>query len=224
MSTRVAMPQSLAYSPVHQPSSWSLRTRLMISSSVTREVGMGTNCPMLTMWRLKSSQPGNSKYQRRSTEFVIRDILGCCCTLLRLPVECMIYDPLVGRGGLGDFRLVYLPESPRKRAIRHPMPPLSPPRALSPGDSQHTNAKVCSAPKCPERPTWGEKAQDSESPSTPQAPIRSALASINIVMACTSSLMITSALGSAVTISLPYMGKDLNIRKGDLQWILSAYS
>ncbi|KAN0121010.1 efflux transporter [Russula decolorans] len=36
--------------------------------------------------------------------------------------------------------------------------------------------------------------------------------------------MITSALGSAVTISLPYMGKDLNIRKGDLQWILSAYS
>ena len=36
--------------------------------------------------------------------------------------------------------------------------------------------------------------------------------------------MITSALGSAVTISLPYVGKDLNIRKDDLQWILSAYS
>lgn len=137
----------------------------------------------------------------------------------------MIYDPLVGRGRLGDFRLVYLPESPRKRATRHPMPPLSLPGALSPGDSQHTSAKVCSVPKRPERPTWSEIAQDSEPPSlTPQAPVRSALASINIVVACTSSLMITSALGSAVTISLPYTGKDLNIRKGDLQWILSAYS
>jgi MFS family permease len=105
------------------------------------------------------------------------------------------------------------------------MPPLSPPSALSPGDSLYTGAKVSSVSKGPERPSWGEKAQDSEPPSlTPQAPVRSALASINIVVACTSSLMITSALGSAVTISLPYMGKDLNIRKGDLQWILSAYS
>ena len=105
------------------------------------------------------------------------------------------------------------------------MPPLSSPCALSPGDSLCTNVKVCSVSKGLERPASGEKAQDSEPPSlTPQAPVRSALASINIVVACTSSLMITSALGSAVTISLPYMGKDLNIRKGDLQWILSAYS
>jgi MFS family permease len=105
------------------------------------------------------------------------------------------------------------------------MPPLSPPSVLSPGNFMHTSSKVRSVSKGPERPTWGEKVQDSESPSsTPQAPVRSALASINIVVACTSSLMITSALGSAVTISLPYMEKDLNIRKGDLQWILSAYS
>jgi hypothetical protein len=104
------------------------------------------------------------------------------------------------------------------------MLPLNPPGALTPGDSLYTSAKVCSVSKGPERPT-GEKARDSEPPSlTPQAPVRSALTSINIVVACTSSLMITSALGSAVTISLPYMGKDLNIRKGDLQWILSAYS
>lgn len=113
----------------------------------------------------------------------------------------------------------------RKRAIRHPMSPLSPPGALSPGDSMYTSAKVCSVSKGYERPTWGEKSQDTEPLSlTPKAPVRSALASINIVVACTSSLMITSALGSAVTISLPYMGKDLNIRKGDLQWILSSYS
>ena len=83
--------------------------------------------------------------------------------------------------------------------------------------------KVCLIPKGIERPVaWGGTAQD---PSLiPQAPVRSTLASINIVVACTSSLMITSALGSAVTISLPYVGKDLNIRKDDLQWILSAYS
>lgn len=105
------------------------------------------------------------------------------------------------------------------------MPPLSPPNALSPGDSLYTGMKVCSAFDGPERPTWSKKAQDSERPSlTPQVPVRSALASINIVVACTSSLMLTSALGSAATISLPYMGKDLSIREGDLQWILSAYS
>ncbi len=75
--------------------------------------------------------------------------------------------------------------------------------------------------------TWDETTQDRQSPSaTPQAPARSTLASINIVAACTSSLMITSAFafGSAVTISLPYVGEDLHIQKGSLQWILSAYS
>ncbi|KAI0287841.1 efflux transporter [Russula brevipes] len=62
----------------------------------------------------------------------------------------------------------------------------------------------------------GVKTRDYQSPSpAPQIPVRSTLASINIVAACTSSLMITSALGSAVTISLPY---------DDLQWIISAYS
>ena len=73
--------------------------------------------------------------------------------------------------------------------------------------------------------TWNETPQDRRSPSpTPQAPARSTLASINIVAACTSSLMITSAFGSAVTISLPYVGEDLHIQKESLQWILSAYS
>ena len=105
------------------------------------------------------------------------------------------------------------------------MPPLSPLTTLSPGDTLYASVKVCSVSEELERRTWGEKPQDSEPPLlTAQAPIRSAFASINIVVACTSSLMITSALGSAVTISLPFMGKDLNIRKGDLQWILSAYS
>ncbi|KAH9967497.1 efflux transporter [Russula dissimulans] len=36
--------------------------------------------------------------------------------------------------------------------------------------------------------------------------------------------MITTGLGSALTISLPYAGDDLHIPKNDLQWILSAYS
>lgn len=73
--------------------------------------------------------------------------------------------------------------------------------------------------------TWDETTQDRESlPRTPRAPVRSTLASVNIVAACTSSLMITSALGSAVTISLPYVAEDLHIQKESLQWILSAYS
>ena len=103
---------------------------------------------------------------------------------------------------------------------------MSPPSsvdALPPRESPDASAKVCLIPKGIERPVaWDGTVQE---PSLiPQAPVRSTLASINIVVACTSSLMITSALGSAVTISLPYVGKDLNIRKDDLQWILSAYS
>ena len=103
---------------------------------------------------------------------------------------------------------------------------MSPPSlvdALLPRESPYASVKACLINKVTERPVaWGRTAED---PSLiPQVPVRSTLASINIVVACTSSLMITSALGSAVTISLPYVGKDLNIRKDDLQWILSAYS
>jgi hypothetical protein len=98
--------------------------------------------------------------------------------------------------------------------------------ALSPRESLYASVKVRPISKGTERPVaWGGEAQDRHRPSlTPQSPVRSAVASINIVVACTSSLMITSAFGSAVTISLPYVGKDLNIQKEDLQWILSAYS
>ena len=101
----------------------------------------------------------------------------------------------------------------------------SPHHALSAGESLY--ALVSKGTK--RLVAWGGKAQGRRRPSLtpqlcPQVPIRSALASINIVAACTSSLMITSALGSAVTISLPYVGKDLNVQKDELQWILSAYS
>ncbi len=100
--------------------------------------------------------------------------------------------------------------------MRHTISPPGSPNTLSPRKTLCARVRARPVPKGPENPpTW---------PLTPQAPVRSALASINIVMACTSSLMITSALGSAVTISLPYVGKDLNIQKGDLQWVLSAYS
>jgi hypothetical protein len=106
---------------------------------------------------------------------------------------------------------------------------MSPPSsvdALSHREFPDATVKVHLIPKGTEMPVvWGGKAQGHLHPTlAPQVAIRSALASINIVVACTSSLMITSALSSAVTISLPYVGKDLNIRKDDLQWILSAYS
>jgi hypothetical protein len=93
-------------------------------------------------------------------------------------------------------------------------------------DSLDVGLKAHFDPKGNESPATLEKiTQDRQiiSPTT-QVPARSTLASINIVAACTSSVMITTALGPAVTISLSYVGEDLDIRKNDLQWILSAYS
>jgi hypothetical protein len=102
----------------------------------------------------------------------------------------------------------------------------SPHDGLSPRESLYASVKLRFVTEGTERlVAWGGKAQGRQRPSlTPQAPVRSVLASIAIVAACTSSLMITSALGSAVTISLPYVGKDLNVQKDELQWVLSAYS
>ena len=108
------------------------------------------------------------------------------------------------------------------------MSPTRSPATFSLADSLDagTGIKLPHISKGDESPeTWDETTQDRQSVSpTPQPPVRSTLASINIVAACTSSLMITSALGSAVTISLPYVGEDLHIQKESLQWILSAYS
>ncbi|KAH9977519.1 efflux transporter [Russula compacta] len=106
------------------------------------------------------------------------------------------------------------------------MSPPSPPDALSLSDSLDAALKVCPISKGIKNPSeWAEKAQDPPSSSaTGQALARGPLASICIVAACTSSLMITSGMCSAVTISLPYVGKDLDIQEDDLQWILSSYS
>ena len=105
-------------------------------------------------------------------------------------------------------------------------PTRSPDDSLSLADSLGVGVKIHLVPRGDDISVTSEKkTQDHQSVSPiAQAPVRSTLASINIVAACTSSLMITSALGSAFTISLPYVGEDLNIQKQDLQWILSAYS
>ncbi|KAH9000088.1 efflux transporter [Lactarius akahatsu] len=58
----------------------------------------------------------------------------------------------------------------------------------------------------------------------PPAPIRSTIASVCIVATCTSSLMMSIALGPPVSVLLPYADKDLHIQKEDLQWIINAYS
>ena len=115
-----------------------------------------------------------------------------------------------------------------RQATRSLMPHMRSPDILSLADSLDagTGIKLRPIPKGDESPDmWDKTTQDRQIllPTQP-APVRSTLASINIVAACTSSLMITSALGSAVTISLPYIGEDLHIQKENLQWILSAYS
>ncbi|KAI9433578.1 MFS general substrate transporter [Lactarius indigo] len=58
----------------------------------------------------------------------------------------------------------------------------------------------------------------------PPAPTRSTVASVCIVAACTSSLMMSIALGPPVSILLPYAGRDLHIQKENLQWVVNAYS
>ena len=74
-------------------------------------------------------------------------------------------------------------------------------------------------------PPWDEKVVVSESPAPqPPVPMRSTFASVCIVAACTSTLTMSIALGPSVSILLPYTGKDLDIPKENLQWILNAYS
>jgi hypothetical protein len=62
--------------------------------------------------------------------------------------------------------------------------------------------------------------------STPklEQPTRSIFLSICIVATCTSSMVMNIAMGPTVAILIPYAGKDLNIQKNNLQWIVSAYS
>ena len=50
------------------------------------------------------------------------------------------------------------------------------------------------------------------------------VASVCVVAACTSSLMMSVALGPSVSVLLPYASKDLHIQQVDLQWIVNAYS
>jgi hypothetical protein len=72
---------------------------------------------------------------------------------------------------------------------------------------------------------WGEKTEDHYGPRpTPQQPTRSIFVSVCIVATCTSSMVMNVALGPAFAISIPYTGKDLNIQKNNMQWIVSAYS
>ncbi len=58
----------------------------------------------------------------------------------------------------------------------------------------------------------------------PSAQKRSTIASVCIVAACTSALMMSTALGPSVSVLLPYAGENLHIQKENLQWIVNAYS
>jgi hypothetical protein len=75
-------------------------------------------------------------------------------------------------------------------------------------------------------PVWDEKTGEYYGTlcPTPQQPARSIFVSVCIVAACTSSMVMNIALGPTVAITIPYAGKDLNIQKDNLQWIVSAYS
>ena len=73
---------------------------------------------------------------------------------------------------------------------------------------------------------WDEKALVVPSSNAPQppAPRRSTFASACIIVACTSSLMMSIALGPSVSILLPSTGRDLHIPQENLQWVFDAYA
>jgi hypothetical protein len=58
----------------------------------------------------------------------------------------------------------------------------------------------------------------------PEQSTRSIFLSVCVVATCTSSMVMNIAMGPTVAILIPYAGKDLNIQKNNLQWIVSAYS
>ncbi|KAA1477463.1 efflux transporter, partial [Dentipellis sp. KUC8613] len=53
---------------------------------------------------------------------------------------------------------------------------------------------------------------------------RSTLRSICLVAACTTAMMINTSNSTFVSIALPTIGRELNIREAQLQWLVSAYS
>ena len=66
---------------------------------------------------------------------------------------------------------------------------------------------------------------DSLAPQLPPlTQTRNTAASVCIVAACMSSLMMSIALGPSTSILLPYAGKNLHIQQENLQWIVNAYS
>jgi hypothetical protein len=94
-----------------------------------------------------------------------------------------------------------------------------------PVDTQDEKNVLPVSPSNESPPAWVEKAEDGRSSlHLRQPPARSAFASVCVVAACTSSMMMNVAMGPAAAIDLPYAGKNLNIQKDKLQWILNAYA
>ena len=98
--------------------------------------------------------------------------------------------------------------------------------------SPESLASVTTLHEIPQTSSWNKTKHTARNRKTvpkfhpPQSPTpkRSTVTSVCIVAACTSSLMMSVALGPSVSVLLPYAGKDLHIQQEDLQWIVNAYS
>ncbi|KAG1820865.1 major facilitator superfamily domain-containing protein [Suillus subaureus] len=66
-----------------------------------------------------------------------------------------------------------------------------------------------------------EKAKHYDSDSDVQ---RSLLRSVFIIVTCTAAMVVNTANASSVSISLPSIQRDLNVKEDQLQWLVSAYS
>ncbi|KAF8836185.1 efflux transporter, partial [Paxillus ammoniavirescens] len=69
-----------------------------------------------------------------------------------------------------------------------------------------------------------EIVQEKHAPQHPLLPNRSTARSIAIVATCTAAMVVNVSNSTSVSISLPDIGKAINIEEDQLQWLLSAYS
>ncbi|KAF9219476.1 MFS general substrate transporter [Gyrodon lividus] len=69
-----------------------------------------------------------------------------------------------------------------------------------------------------------EIAKEKDAPHHPPPPKRSLARSIAIVATCTAAMVVNVSNSTSVSISLPDIGRAIDIEEDQLQWLLSAYS
>lgn len=89
----------------------------------------------------------------------------------------------------------------------------------SPG---HASPAVSASQSLQAKPSEGALSQAPLRPSAP--PSLSRARAIALVATCTTAMVVNVSNSTAISISLPMIGRDINIPQDQLQWLLSAYA